>query len=316
MVRYQSDDTNQTGQYHDQVNGAYWRAGRSIWCVSAPFTTPRARALAAALRGARENANVGQRELARKLGIQHPQLSYWERGQRQPKIEDVAGILACLGVVGSERDRILDIAKHVSEHNWVTAGTPGMSPGLAGLLDCEKTATAITDWSLSVVPGLLQTSDYARAILAAGDLLSSSEIEPRVMMRLARRDVLTRRNPATLTALVGEEALREVIGSRAIMADQLRNLISLSEMPTVVLRVVPSRCGWHPGLGGPFVVYDFDDSPSIVHLEHYRSSAFLYEAKDVQEYQVAATKVREMAMTVEDSTRLITKVTQEMETTA
>lgn len=275
--------------------------------------TPRARALSAALRGAREKANVGQRELARKLGIQHPQISYWERGQRLPKIEDVAGILACLGVVGAERDRILEIANHATEHNWITAGTPGMSPGLAGLLDCEKTATAITDWSLSVVPGLLQTSDYARTIITAGGL-SSSEIEPRVMMRMARRDVLTRRTPAALTALIGEDALREVVGSREIMADQLRNLITVSEMPTVTLQVVPSRCGWHPGLGGPFVIYDFDDSPSIVHLEHYRSSAFLYEDQDVQAYQAAAVKVREMAMTTAESTRLIAEVTKEMET--
>lgn len=282
--------------------------------MSAPLTTPRARALAAALRSARENAGVGQRELARQLGMKHPQISYWERGQRLPKLEDVAGILACLGVVGAERGRILEIARNATEHNWLTAGTPGMSPGLAGVLDCEKTARAITDWSLSVVPGLLQTSDYARAIMVAADL-PSSEIEPRVMMRMARRDVLTRRTPAELTALVGEDALREVIGSDDITADQLRHLLTLSEMSTVTLRVVPARCGWHPGLCGPFVIYDFDDTPSIVHLEHYRSSAFLYEAPDVADYRVAAARVRELALAPEDSTTLIAQIAEEMEKT-
>lgn len=282
--------------------------------MGAPQTSPRARALSAALRQAREDAGIGQRELARQLGMKHPQLSYWERGLRTPVVEDVAAILAKLDVTGAERDRVLELARNASDPNWLTAGIPGVSPGLAGVLDCEKTANAITEWSPLVLPGLLQTSEYARAILSAGDL-PAREVEPRVMMRMSRRDVLTRRRPARLIALIHERALRENIGGPEVMCDQLRNLLRAAEMDTVTVQVVQSGVGWHPGLAGPFILFDFPDSPSIVHLEHHRSSAFLYDDKDVEDYQAAAATVRGVAMSPEDSAELIASVITELETT-
>lgn len=244
----------------------------------------------------------------------HPQLSYWESGRRIPGVEVVAGILAKLDITGDERDRILELARNASEPNWLTAGVPGMSPGLAGVLDCEQTATAITDWSPLVIPGLLQTSDYAREILSAGDL-PANQVKPRVMMRMSRRDVLTRRKPAGLLALIRESALRETIGSPEIMADQLGHVLTMAAMDTVTVQVVQSGHGWHPGLSGPFILFDFPDSPSIVHLEHHRSSAFLYDDKDVEDYQTAAATLRGVAMSPTDSTGLIASVITELETT-
>jgi transcriptional regulator with XRE-family HTH domain len=282
--------------------------------MGAPQTSPRARALSAALREAREQAEIGQRELARQLGIAHPNLSYWERGVRTPAVEDVAAILAKLSITGAQRDRILELARNAAEPNWLTSGVPGMSPGLAGVLDCEQTATAITDWSPLVLPGLLQTSDYARAIFHAGDLPANS-VRPRVMMRMSRRDVLTRRNPARLLALIHERAVREVIGDKAVMADQLRHIHQMADHENVTVQVVQSGTGWHPGLAGPFILFDFPSSPSIVHLEHHRSSAFLYDDKDVEDYQAAAATVRGVAMSPADSSELIASVITELETT-
>lgn len=282
--------------------------------MSAPIASPRVRALSAALKQARVDAGVGQRELARQLGIKHPTLSYWEKGSRIPDVADVAAILAKLNITGDEKNRILDLARHASEPNWLTAGVPGVSPGLAGVLDCERTATGITDWSPLVLPGLLHTSDYARALLSAG--LPTYEAEPRVMMRMARRDVLTRSRPANLHALVHERVLDEVIGSPAIQADQLRHVLTMSELPNVTVQVVRSGQGWHPGMAGPFILFDFADSPSIVHIEHHRSSAFLYDEKDVEDYRTAAEIIRGVAMSPDDSTKLVAGMITKLESAA
>ncbi|MGW9309289.1 helix-turn-helix domain-containing protein [Saccharomonospora azurea] len=283
--------------------------------MAVPVASPRVRALSAALKQARLDAGLGQRELARMLGIQHAKLSYWENGSRVPDVADVSAILAKLDVTGANRDRILELTRNAREPNWLTAGMPGVSPGLAGVLDCERTATAITDWSPLLIPGLLQTSDYARAVLSSGDL-AAHEVEARVMMRLARRDVIDRSEPVTLTALIGESALREVIGGPALMADQLRHLLMMADKPTVSVRIMPHGLGWHPGLSGPFILFEFADSPSIVHIEHHRSSAFIYDEKDVQDYQSAAKKMNSMAMTPGESLGFIAEELRQLESAA
>lgn len=271
--------------------------------MGAPIATPRVRALSAALKQIRTDKGVGQRELARMLGIQHANISFWESGKRIPDVTDVAAILAKLDVAGPERERILDLARHATEPNWLTAGVPGMSPGLAGVLDCERTASTITDWSPLVLPGLLHTSDYARALLSAG--LPANEAEPRVMMRMARRDVLIRSQPANMIALIHERALDEVMGSPTVQVDQLRHVLTMAERPNVTIQVVQSGQGWHPGMAGPFILFDFPGSPSIVHIEHHRSSAFLYDEADVQDYKAAAEAIRSVAMSPEESLELI-----------
>lgn len=271
--------------------------------MGAPIATPRVRALSAALKQIRTDKGVGQRELARMLGIQHANISFWESGKRIPDVTDVAAILAKLDVTGPERERILDLARHATEPNWLTAGVPGMSPGLAGVLDCERTASTITDWSPLVLPGLLHTSDYARALLSAG--LPANEAEPRVMMRMARRDVLIRSQPANMIALIHERALDEVMGSPTVQVDQLRYVLTMAERPNVTIQVVQSGQGWHPGMAGPFILFDFPGSPSIVHIEHHRSSAFLYDEADVQDYKAAAEAIRSVAMSPEESLELI-----------
>lgn len=169
-----------------------------------------------------------------------------------------------------------------------------------------------TDWSPLLVPGLLQTSDYARAILANGDL-PAREVEPRVMMRMARRDVITRSRPAVFTGLIGEAALHNPIGGPEVTADQLRHVLKMTDSESVTVQVVPTDSGWHPGLSGPFILFDFADSPSIVHIEHHRSSVFLYDERDVEDYRAAAEIIRGVAMSPADSTELISEMITKLE---
>jgi transcriptional regulator with XRE-family HTH domain len=282
--------------------------------VTEPGGAPRARALAGALRQAREDAKVSVREVARRLGISHSVVSYWENAKRVPRIEDVGSYLTAIGVTGDHREAILDLGRQADAPNWLTVGIPGISQQLDGTMACERAASTITDWSPHIITGLLQTSGYAEAIIGGDGDLSTNEVAARVLVRMGRRDVITRSEPVRMAAYLGEAALREMIGGPRVMADQLRFVAKLaSESDTITVHVVRSYQGWHPGLNGPFVLYDFDGAPSIVLLEHLRTGAFVTEPADAAEYKAAASRIHRVAMGAAESLDFITQIAQELE---
>jgi transcriptional regulator with XRE-family HTH domain len=267
---------------------------------------PRARFLGAELRDVRERAKVGVRELAKRLGIGHSRISLWENGRKIPTTEDVASFLAALGVVGDERDELLEKTRQAEQKTWVASGIPGIAEQLNALMEFERISTEIVDWCPLVLPGLLQTGDYARAIMG-----SRPQADTRVAMRLGRRDVLTRRNAVTFTALVNEAALRQPIAEPDIMDAQLRRMLDDAKLPNVTLQVVPSGTSWHPGLMGPFILLRFPKGTPIVHLEHHRASTFVFEDDDIEGFEEAVTIIREKAMSPEDSAAFIEKIISE-----
>lgn len=195
--------------------------------MAATAGTPRARALSAALRDAREVSGVGLRDLARQLEISHTQISHWENGHRVPGVETVAMILAVLRVPSGERKHILDLARNAGEPSWLTMGTSGVSQQLAGVLESERAASEIKEWSAMPVPGLLQTADYSRAMLEAADF-PADELDVRTMVRAGRGEVLLQRDPPVFKALISEAVVHEPIGSASVMSAQLKHLIEMS----------------------------------------------------------------------------------------
>ncbi|MEV4644564.1 helix-turn-helix transcriptional regulator [Saccharopolyspora sp. NPDC049357] len=274
--------------------------------------TPRSRALAAAIRTVREEAGISGRELSKRLGMSHGTISHWETGRRVPTPEDVASLLTAAGVTGAEKRRLVELARHASEPNWLTVGIPGIPQQLAGAVECERSASAIHQWSPMLIPGLLQTTDYARALLKAGGL-PPNEIETRAMVRIARRETITCKTPLRLHVLVGENALRDEIGSPEVMVDQLRHLLGLMARDNVTIQVVPPNVGWHPGVVGPFVMYDFPDAPSAVHFEHYSSGAFVVDTDDVHEYRHAVDWICKVALSPEATAELIGAIVESKE---
>ncbi len=127
--------------------------------------------------------------------------------------------------------------------------------------------------------------------------------------------MLTRREPANLLALVGEAAIRQEIGGRDVVLDQMHHLLNYAQMPTVDLRIVSSTAGWSPALEGPFVLIDFDDERPIVHVENRRAGLFFHEPDDIEAYRNAVDRVKSVAMSPADTTKLIADVITELETT-
>lgn len=270
--------------------------------------TPRARFLGAELRDARTKADLSVRELARRLGIGHAKVSFWENGKKIPTTEDVASYLTAIGVTGEERDRLLEMARLAEQPNWLLAGVPGIDAELGALMEFEKTARAVMVWAPLLIPGLLQTGDYARAIMG-----NSPSADTRVAMRLGRRDILTRRHPVQFTAIIAETVLREAITEPEITIAQLDHLRRTAELPNVTVQVMPSRAGYHPGLAGPFVLLEFPKAKPIVHLEHHRSSAFVFDDDDVTAFAEVAERLRGLAMSPEESSGFIAELLNEME---
>ncbi|SDR03260.1 helix-turn-helix domain-containing protein [Actinopolyspora saharensis] len=276
--------------------------------------TPKAKALGARLKEARKAAGYTVRGLADQLGLSHSAISRWETGARSPETEDVASVLAVTGASSADRSELLEMARGTNDPQWLSVQSGDRERQMAALLEFERDASHITDVSPLLIPGLLQTADYARAIMISGEV-PPSEVETRVAVRVGRRETLTRRNPAQLLALVGEAAIRQQIGGRETVVDQLNHLLNVAEMPNVDLRVVPASAGWTPALEGPFVLIDFDNDTPIVHLENRRAALFFHESADVDAYRSAVDKVKQVAMTPADSTALIANVITELETT-
>ncbi|SDO95664.1 Helix-turn-helix domain-containing protein [Actinopolyspora xinjiangensis] len=275
-----------------------------MWFMSRTTqANPRARALGAELRQLREEAKLGVRELGRRLGIGHTTVWRYESGTKPPSPEDTASLLTALGVTGAERERIIEMSRSVREPNWLSSGVPGMREELATLIDFERSATHITEMCTLVISGLLQTGDYARAVMAT---VPSEQVETRLAFRLSRREVLERENAPHFVAIIAEAALWEKLGGASVMAEQLRYLLKMADRGNVTIQVLPAGADtWHPAHAGPFILFEFDDQQPIVHLEHYRTSAFLRKVKDVADYRAAADTLRQRAMSPEASKEFI-----------
>lgn len=273
----------------------------------------RARALAAALRKAREERGISNRELAGRLAIDQAHLSRVETGKRVPNPEMTALILGELRTPPKERDRILELARHASDPNWLTVGIPGIPQQLAGAWECERAATRITEWHQSMIPGLLQTIGYARALITATVQVDNiqdeqSIVESRVAVKAARREIITGRKPVQFRALISESAVRDPIAPPDVMVEQLRHVIDVSAAPSVSIRVVPRDIGYHPGLSGPFVLYEFDDAPPVVHFEHHSSAAFDQNEDDIDSYRRAISALNSVARSEQESADFIAQV--------
>jgi transcriptional regulator with XRE-family HTH domain len=255
---------------------------------------------------------LGVRQLARLAELSPQVISHWESGMRVPRIEQVALLLGALRVEPGERERLLGLARNAREPNWLERAMPGVSPALATYVEYERTATRMFDWEPFVVPGLLQTPGYARAILES-HRLPARLIEQQLAVRLRRQEVLTGRYPLECTVFLGEGVLHQRFGEPPVMAEQFRFLVRAAQPRTITIRVVPADVGYHPGLLGHFVLFDFADLPSVVHIEHIRGSAHVYDGDHVVAYRAAAETMSALALSEQDSLALVQGVIAELE---
>jgi len=160
----------------------------------------------------------------------------------------------------------------------------------------EAAATVIRTYEVQFVPGLLQTKDYARAVIAPVDnpiTTSAEEIERRVRLRMDRQQLLARPGASQMWAVVDEAALRRPIGGTDVMRAQLEALIDATKLPNITLQVLPFRVGGHPAAGGTFTILRFreQDVPDVVYLEQLTSALYLDKREDVDLYAMTMERL-------------------------
>jgi transcriptional regulator with XRE-family HTH domain len=267
--------------------------------------TPKAQALGVALRRERELQGLTTRDLGDRIERNHGEISRWETGDRTPKPEHVAQVLTAMGITGRSYDEIMSLAHDTTASTWVATTLPAQRQQLATFVEMEQNAAVITEVSPMIIPGMLQTRDYAHAIMS-GAGLPSDEAVTRVDIRMGRRDTITREDPVKFIAFIGETAIHQMIGDTNVMVEQLSYLLEMARRSNVTLRIMRLDSGWHPALEGAFTFFVPADQNPIVHIELRRSSMFLHEADVVGAYQEAVNKINAVSLTTEASARLIT----------
>lgn len=267
--------------------------------------TPKVRALGAELREHREAAGVTLRVLATKLGKHHSVLARYETGEKRPEPETVAAIMTALGASDGERTRVVALARAAEDTNWVAVGDSSHRD-MTTLIEYERTANAIVEVATTVIPGVLQTYDYAHAII---EKWSPHDADVRTAIRVGRRDVLTKRHAPEFQAIITENALREPLGGTAVHSEQLRHMLAMAELDNVEIRIVRNGAtDWNPAHAGSFIHFQFAKGAPIVYIEHFSSLTLLHTPKEVKAFQNAIASLQDEAMSPEDSLAFIAKL--------
>jgi len=256
------------------------------------------------LRNARKISGYTLNEVAQALGVQPSTVSRWEKSERTPNAKY---LIRYLSLVEAPKDLIAELIKTVEASEvspWLSVGESAQSEQRSTMLELERQATELTIVSPMLVPGLLQTDEYVRAMLTESEA-PENEIDTLVVIRLGRKNILTKKNPVRLLAVTTEMALRQDIGGKGVMAEQLRSLLETVEMSNVTLRIVPFESGWNPSLEGPFALLGFSDRAPVVQTESHRSSLFFDSDADVEFFQQAVRKVLRVALSPDSSRDLI-----------
>lgn len=268
----------------------------------------RRRKLGAELRALRTGAGLTSGEAARLAGWHQSKVSRIETGASGVKPADVRLLLDVYAVSDAQlREFLLVLAgsdESGGRHHWWHAYRGVLPPTYRDFISLESQASAMSTLETSVVPGLLQTPEYARAVTrAAVGGLDDERLDALVEVRLARQDVLRSDPPLRLSAVLDEAVLHREIGGPDVMARQLRRLLETARLPQVRLQVLPFAAGAHVGITGPFVIFSFSSTSDldVVVLDHLTSSLYLERKEDLGAYSEAFKDLQSHALSPEDS---------------
>jgi transcriptional regulator with XRE-family HTH domain len=274
--------------------------------------TVRRRRLALELRRLREAARLTCEEVAEHLECSASKISRVETGRVSVSPRDVRDMLEIYGVSGQERDSLVQLARDSRQKGWWHAYSDTINPQFATYVGLESAASEIRVYEVSLIPSLLQTEDYARAIITSGIMNGTGEeMERSVALRMARQPALTRDDdPPLLWTVLDEAALRRRVGGSELMRAQLEHVLELSSLKNVAMQVIPFGAGAHPAMGRPFVILVFPErvDPDVVYLEDLTSAFYLEDVEEVDRYNVFFNHLRATALSFDESAALITSV--------
>ena len=245
-------------------------------------------ALGAHLRRLREASHITPAQAGEAIRATHSKISRLERGRSAAKQRDVADLLTLYGVTDeAEREQTLSLARQASTPGWWQQYNDILPRWFELYVGLERAASIIRTFEVQFVHGLLQTEDYARAvILIANARAPAAEIDRRVSVRMKRQQLLARPGAPELWTVLDEAVLRRPPGGAGVMRAQLAHLLEMTALPNVTLQVIPFDVGPHAAAGGPFTILRFPepDLPDLVYLEQLDSATYLDSPDQVTQY--------------------------------
>ncbi|WP_462187086.1 MULTISPECIES: helix-turn-helix domain-containing protein [unclassified Frankia] len=272
--------------------------------------------LGSQLRRLREEKGISRETAGYHIRASESKISRMELGRVSFKERDVADLLTFYQVTDdAERAPLLALVREANAAGWWQNFNDVLPSWFQPYIGLEEAAQLIRTYELQFIPGLLQTEDYARAIITQGsDHLPAAVVERRVNVRLNRQKLLYRKNPPRLWIVIDEAALRRPIGGPKVMRAQIEHLITASELPNLTLQVMPFSFGGHAAEGGAFTILRFPemDLPDVVYLEQLTGSTYLDKREDVDRYMEVYNRLSVDSTTPGDTPELLRRIITEL----
>ena len=275
------------------------------------------RRLRAELKRARQESRLTQEQVANEMDWSLSKIIRIESGSSRISANDLKALLRLYGVSDPENvDALVTLARAARERPRSNAYRDVAPSPLLQLIEYESVASAIRQFEPLFIPGILQTEDYARAVIQDyyDERPGSSRLRTLVELRVRREELFDRDNPPSLHFMLDEAVVHRLVGGSSVMQRQLRRLIELAERPHITLDVIPFSAGLHPGLKGPFEIIEFADpsDSDIVYLESPRGDIFTEDPKETLMCREAFEKLGKSSLGSRDSLALIARIADEM----
>jgi transcriptional regulator with XRE-family HTH domain len=283
-------------------------------------TVPR-RQLGRYLRDLRNSQRLTVRAAAGKLEWSEAKIWRIETGQVGLRSFDVEAMCRIYGAAPDLTEALMGLAKETKARGWWHSYGDVIPEGFDVYIGLEEAAASIAWYESELVPGLLQTEGYARAIIGT-EHEEPGEVDRRVQLRIARQSLLTRVTAAPeLSIVLNEAILRRPVGGAAVMSEQIRRLLEASELPNVTLRIMPFTAGLHLGIiSGPFEILRFPlngdgraSEPPTVYVDGFTGDLYLDKAKEIERYEEAFSEIWSASLNEKASQDLLTQASKELD---
>jgi transcriptional regulator with XRE-family HTH domain len=277
--------------------------------------TVRLRRLAAELRRLRAEAELSREQVAAQTSVNEGTLYRLETARARPQRRTLLALLDLYGVSEAVRSDLLDLSKSADGQGWLRPYQSELPEEYAAYISFEAEARSVRNYESLFIPGLLQTEDYARAVITGTlPMASQPEVEQRVQARIERQELLTAERPLELWAIVDEAAVRRMVGGPGVMRGQLLHLLQAVDSPNITLQVITFEAGAHPGMPGSFVYMEFGDAadPELVYVDTLAGDLFLEAEADLRRYSQMFDHLRATALSQSQTTDMISAVTKSL----
>lgn len=257
------------------------------------------RRLARALQNLRTEAGLTIDDVARNTEISKSSLSRIENAQISPKVSDVKVLLGYFRVSAEEIDALLEDARAARQRGWWNKYGDAVPEWFSTYLGFETEAVRIRAVDGQLVPGLLQTEAYARAVINSEASRSTDPdlIDRRVQLRMDRQTILYGDEAPEFHAIIDESVIRRNVGGREVMREQIARLIEAAHLPNITLQVIPFTAGEYPASGTSFAIMSFSQSePDVVYVEHFGSGSYVEQPQQVARFTLVFRHLTEMAL--------------------